>query len=315
MVKRSQKTNKKTNVHDNFFKKEIESNRDFSLCIFRKVFDPPTFRLFDWGTLKSEATAYIDHKSRPKMADFVFSVNVKGSGKKTDIMLLLEHKTGKGGDLLQQLLEYQTAIYSTRKNPIVPVLVYQGPEKKWQGPLNFQDSLVGMIPTVRKRLGGVILNFNCRFLNLREIGTWEKRDLTVNPILYIMANIWKMDVKGKLFDEFSKHCRKVKEGKTQKILLDKGLAYLHRFDEKKFSWEWLERMEKRNFGTGESVMTMKEIFLKKGLEKGEKKGEKKKQKEIALLMLEKGESVAKICEYTGLTEKQIDALKPGKKAA
>ena len=137
MVKRSQKTNKKTNIHDNFFKKEIESNRDFSLCIFRKVFDPPTFRLFDWKTLKSEATAYIDHKSRPKMADFVFSVNLKGSGKKTDIVLLLEHKTGKGGDLLQQLLEYQTAIYSTRKNPIIPILVYQGPEKKWQSPLNF----------------------------------------------------------------------------------------------------------------------------------------------------------------------------------
>ena len=134
MAKRTQKTNKKPNVHDNFFKKEIESNKDFSLCIFRKVFDPPAFRLFDWGTLKSAATAYIDDKSRPKVADFVFSVKLKGSGKETDIVLLLEHKTGKerkSGDLLQQLLEYQTAIYSTRKNPIIPILVYQGPEKKW----------------------------------------------------------------------------------------------------------------------------------------------------------------------------------------
>ena len=36
----------------------------------------------------------------------------------------------------------------------------------------------------------------------------------------------------------------------------------------------VEEMKKRNFGTGESVMSMKEIFL----EKGEKKGEKKKRK-------------------------------------
>ena len=161
-----------------------------------------------------------------------------------------------------------------------------------------------MTPTVRKRLGGDILNFNCRFLNLQEIGTWEKRDLTVNPILYIMANIWRMDVKGKIFDEFSKHCMKVKEGKTQKILVDKGMAYLNRFNEKKFSWEWLDKMEKRNFGTGESVMSMKEIFLEKGLEKGEKKG----REAVAIQMLEKDMDIATICECTGLTENQVNAL-------
>ena len=53
---------------------------------------------------------------------------------------------------------------------------------------------------------------------------------------------------------------------------------------------------------------------KEGIAIGEKKGitmgEEKKQKEIALQMLAKGLATELICELTGLTPKQVNALKP-----
>ena len=56
---------------------------------------------------------------------------------------------------------------------------------------------------------------------------------------------------------------------------------------------------------------------KKGREEGEKKGreegEKKGKREVALQMLGKGLDIATICECTGLTEKEVEALKPRKK--
>ena len=315
---------KNSHAHDNFFKQEIESNPDFTLYIFRKVFTPATLRLFNWKTLKSEATAYIDQKSRPKMADFVFSIKPKGSSKTTDIVILLEHKTGQSGDVLQQLLEYQTAIYARRKNPIVPVLVYQGPDKRWRGGLQFQDSLEGMSKSIRNRLGGSILNFTCHFLNMQEITTWSKKDLTINPLLYIMVNVWRLDAKGKVYEEFIEHCKKVKDGETRAILLDKGAAYIHRFDPKKYTPEWVDKIERKNISEGdrEMKMRMSEILAEKAAKKAarqaarqaKKEGREEGREEVALQMLAEGMNIATICKCTGLTEEQVKELEPEKVA-
>ena len=307
---------KNANVHDNFFKQEIESDRDFTLYIFRKVFTPATFRLFDWKTLKSEATAYIDPKSRPKMADFVFSVRLKGSRKNASIVFLLEHKTGRPRNFLQQMHEYQAAIYAKRKTPILPILIYQGPDKRWRGGLQFQDSLEDMTKTVRQRFRRDVLNFNCRFLNMQDISTWSKKDLKINPILYMMTNIWRLDARGKIYGKFAELCKKVKDGETRAILMDKIWAYIHRFNPKKYTPAWLDKMEEKYFDKGdrEMKMRMSEIMAEKAERKGEKRGREEGRQEIALQMLEEGESIAKICKYTGLTEEQVQALVPEKVA-
>ena len=49
--------------------------------------------------------------------------------------------------------------------------------------------------------------------------------------------------------------------------------------------------------------------MKKGMEKGMEKGRKERDKEIALQMLEKGLDASTVAECTGLTKKQINALK------
>ena len=49
--------------------------------------------------------------------------------------------------------------------------------------------------------------------------------------------------------------------------------------------------------------------MKKGMEKGRKEGREEGKREIALQMLAEGESITKICKYTGLTKKQVNGLK------
>ena len=49
--------------------------------------------------------------------------------------------------------------------------------------------------------------------------------------------------------------------------------------------------------------------MEKGMKKGMEKGRKERDKEIALQMLAEGESITKICKYTGLTKKQVNSLK------
>ena len=51
-----------------------------------------------------------------------------------------------------------------------------------------------------------------------------------------------------------------------------------------------------------------------GQQMAREEGREERNKEIALQMLEKGEGIAKICEYTGLSEKQVKELMPQKAA-
>ena len=60
-----------TNLHDVFFK-EIYSQKEYSLDIFKLIFTPAQFKIFDWRTLKSEVTVSIDEEWNEKRADLVF---------------------------------------------------------------------------------------------------------------------------------------------------------------------------------------------------------------------------------------------------
>ncbi len=57
------------------------------------------------------------------------------------------------------------------------------------------------------------------------------------------------------------------------------------------------------------ILNIKNTAFEKGIEKGIEKGALNKAKMIALEMIKDGETVEKIIKYTGLTQKEIDALK------
>ena len=40
--------------------------------------------------------------------------------------------------------------------------------KKWKSPLQFQDAMKELPPSMREKYGGALQNFNCQLLNLRD---------------------------------------------------------------------------------------------------------------------------------------------------
>ena len=96
------------------------------------------------------------------------------------------------------------------------------------------------------------------------------------------------------------------------------MEYANRHDSKKFSWKKIREIESKVMNEGERIMPLMQSTLELERERGEKEGERKgkreRDREIALQMLEDGLPVDAICKYTGLTEKQINALN-SKKAA
>ena len=96
---------------------------------------------------------------------------------------------------------------------------------------------------------------------------------------------------------------------------EKGMEYANRHDSKKFSWKKIREIESKVMKPGERIMPLMQSTLELERERGQKEGKKERDKEIALQMLEKGMDIVTICECTGLSEKQVNALKPKKEAA
>ena len=138
---------------------------------------------------------------------------------------------------------------------------------------------------------------------------WKGEDLTAGPIFYIMAQIRRMSIRT--LEEFARLCEGVKNRRIQQILVNEGSDYLNLCDPKKFSWDRIREVLTGTLSEGETIMKRMTFSQERAKEEGWEEG----REAVALLMLEKGEGIAKICEYTGLTEKQVRALLPKEQEA
>ena len=183
----------KKKLHDKLFR-DIFSEADYCLDIFRLVLRSSEFELLDWATLRTEATVTVGKDWKDRLTDLTFSVKIKRTKNEARIIFLLEHKSYQDPNLLIQVLEYQTEHYRKFGNaPVIPVLFYHGKNKRWNSPLNFQDSLKGLTPSIKKAFGQHIIDFNCKLLNLHDINfsRGKAKSLSISPVLFIMANIWQ----------------------------------------------------------------------------------------------------------------------------
>ena len=157
--KTKKKKNSKKAIHDYLFQ-DVYSQKEYSLDLFRLVFTAQEFCLFNWKTLKTELTTFIDSEWKQKRMDVAFSVQVKSNKQKAKIILLLEHKSFQKPDVLKQLLDYQSRIYFRHDGPVIPIIIYHGEKKKWDVPLSFHDSLKGLTPTLKKYFGEKYFKFS-----------------------------------------------------------------------------------------------------------------------------------------------------------
>ena len=154
-------------IHDIFFR-DIYSHKKFCPDILQLVLTERELQLLDLNTLNLEVNTIVN-KGQEKRMDLTLSVNLKGSEKKARILFLIEHKSYRDSDLLKQVLQYQTAIYNQTRDPVIPIVVYHGKERKYRGALIFHNYLNNFSTSMRQQFGENVLNFTCRFLNIQEL--------------------------------------------------------------------------------------------------------------------------------------------------
>ena len=298
-------------LHDHLFR-DIYSRTRYCLDIFRLIFTPPQFALFDWKTLKSEMNTFIDRELRERRTDLLFSVCLAGSAQRIGLLFLLEHKSRHDLEIHRQFLGYQTDIYMHWNFPVLPILVYQGEAMEWRLPLDFQGFLQGFDGELKRLFGENVLNFRYKLLNLRKLDIKKQaRGLTSRPILFILQNIWNLDEKvvKELFSLSQKASLK-----DRKLFMDRATDYIRQYDPK-FSWKLLREIEKTVTTKEEYIMPLqssldsaREEGLRQGIKQGMQQGMQQRDKEVIGNMLKQRLDISFISKVTGLSKAEIVKL-------
>ena len=305
------KNKKRDSIHDKFVK-EILSQKSRRAALLKLALPDSLYPLFNWKTLRTQATTFVTKDGREIRTDACLSAQVKESEKEARILFLIEHKAQKNPmQTLLQLLDYQNTIYQKGESPILPIVIYHGKTRTYKGPLVFQGFLEGYPEAIKKELEGFVLNFGCILLNIHDLAIGEDpKTLPLEPTLFVMKHIFHLDqdVVGKFFT-LGRHLS-LKERREQR---EKAADYIRQFDPG-FTWETLEAIERKaQSNEEERIMSALKSSLEEareeGMEKGAKKGRLETLKQIALKMLEKGESLHTIKKWTGLPHKEIEKLK------
>ncbi len=331
MKKELMKKSKKF-LHDHLFK-EVYSKPRHCVDILKLVLSKKEMALFDWNTLKTEATTFIDKSASEKRMDLLVSALLKGSRKPAKVLFLMEHKSQQDPELLRKFLIYQTGIYKDVKDPVLPIFINQSPHKTWKGPVDFHGFLNNFEAELKKHFKENVLNFRPRVLNIQALDIDRKaKGLTTRPILYILKNIWNLNEK-KLRELFT-----ISRGLSQKereALIMLAVDYVRRYDQS-FTWNIIQEIESKTVGKGELIMTPllqssldeareegmsvgmrkgrlagKKEGMSAGMEKGRQEGRQERDKEVILNMLKEKANLAFISKVTGLSVKKLKKLKNG----
>ena len=289
--------------HDRIVRK-VFSMEKYALDLFRLIFLPDEFMLFDWTTLTGEMNNLIGPDGKEVRCDLVFSVRlVENPSEEVKVVLLIEHKSYQDAHLFKQLLNYQASIYHNMDHGVIlPILIYHGEKKDWGGPLNFQDSRQNIPQKFLAKFKNNILNFKVKLLNLQLLDIARQAgDLTTRPILFILQHGRQIN------EEVVVNCyamgRELKE-EDRTFLLGEASLYMNE-QNLAFDRARLEEIGREVLRGDEIMPTLREEFMKEGLEQGKKEG----LKSTALRMLKDGLDMETIRKYTGLLEREIRELK------
>ena len=316
----------KISLHDHLFK-EVYSQPRYCLDIFKLIFSKEEMALFDWTSLRTEATTFIDEEFKEKRMDLLLSSGLKDSKERARILFLLEHKSWNDPELMRQFLKYQVDIYLKTRDPMIPVLVNQSSSRIWKGPLDFQGFLRNFDGRLQRLFKDNVMNFKPRILNIQDLDMEKSvKGLTTHLILHIFKEIRHLDA-SKMRELFT-ISRSLGE-KDREALVLRAVDYVRRYDPN-FTWNIIQEIENQTIKKGEAVMTPllqssldearmegmqkgvqkgMQKGVQKGMQKGVQKGRMEGRQEVVSNMLKNHLDTSLICKVTGLSEEEIQKLK------
>ena len=302
---------------------EVYSKERYVLDLFRLVLTSEEFDLFDWKTLQSKVTVFVDKVFREQRADVIFSVKMKDSDEIVEIIFLFEHKSYNDSDIFLQLLKYQASIYEKdskdvksgkRKAPsiVIPVLVYSG-KSAWNLPLSFHDYLNFKSLELKKAFGENVLNYKYRLLNLNDLGMAElsSKDLLSGTILFILRSVWNLD--EQVIRDLFKLSNKLANKEDRIFLMERAVDCV-RLCDPSFTWNILQEIEEKNVSEEKRTMPALQMMRdrirqearQEGLQKGLQEGLQEGLQKVAVNLLKTTNmDIQAISKATGLSEKEV----------
>ncbi|MCP5050396.1 MAG: Rpn family recombination-promoting nuclease/putative transposase [bacterium] len=304
------------NPHNSIFEKTF-SNVENVRTFLKKELPASVHRHLDFRKIVIEPTGYISARLRPFRSDIVIQVGLKGKSKKQEyvrIYILFEHKSSPEKDVLVQVLNYmvlewQKDIEAKKQlKVIIPFIFYHG-RKKW----NIPSSFLGQFD-VHNDLKEFMMDYRYIFFNTgdHDFNTGENRDLKENVFLFtslmLMKNAFNnnMDV----VDEIIKFWGEKGIADTDKLIMI-SLTYISEIRD--IPLERLKAiLEESKLGGGDIMPSLAQRLRDEGKEiwkkEGKQEARQETKQEIAIAMLNDGDSIKKIIRCTGLTEKEVKDL-------
>ena len=198
--------NQGTNPHNNFFIRIFGGVDNFTRLLKLALGDHA--ERFDFTSLSFGPNTSITIDDREIRSDINAYVTHKETGKKTGIFFLVEHKAQKRpAAVLLQILGYLAAMLHQQQKDkgegrpleaIMPILVYNGKTKTYDGPKEFKELYV--VEKIFQDLGIPILNFGHLLLNVHDPKLKNAdQDHFFDLVFFAMRKIF--DFKGKDRDE------------------------------------------------------------------------------------------------------------------
>ena len=221
--------NKAVNVHDAFFKRQMDI-RQHAAEMIRTTLPKPIVEKLDFTSLKNLNTSFTDGKVGNYRADAVYECRY-GEDEWVTVTLLFEHKSYVEKYPHLQLLQYMCGIWEKdRQNnlplrPILPILFYHGqPEWPYR---KFEEYFEG--GKVSPELLPYLPLYEYAFFNLQALGDdWiqdEIRDPFLRMALSLMRNIRSPRLLDKL-EGFFRDLEILMEEENAHGKIDDNILYL-----------------------------------------------------------------------------------------
>ncbi len=315
--------------HDENFKHNF-SRLDVARDFLKYNLPKKVLARIDLSTLQAEPNEFLPSKYREKRkADLLFSVQDK-NGEKMYAFLHLEAQIKHEGDMAIRVWEYHVAIarehvrrYKARKIPLILTFVLYNGKQEWTSAKSIAELFENFDLYVDVSLRSPFL------LSLKEkdINQLKKQGLSAAPQLIMQAKAKGefCSVLGQLIPLLKKHNQLDDENVNYMASNDghgegKFLENFSKFDQETANYyknmfeagiqrEAAKRVRKEVRKV--KIENLKEVRKaeKRSLQLGKVEGKVERNREIAIQMLSKGESIDKIILYTGLSLKEIEKLK------
>ena len=345
--------NRKT--HDSLFRGTYQ-DKFYVLDLFQIILTKKEYNLFDWNTLQTELTTYFNKNWKEESSDLVFSVSLKkeecadkknkGSQRnqkkqtrkeakvkgynRVRFIFLFEHKSYRDPNVIFQLLQYQYHIYMKKERiPVIPIIFYHGKEE-WNISCEFKEFLLFdghkfYRDQCHSLLKGM-LNFKCRFLNLRTTNIeYLPKTMTTRSILFFLKYIGK--IKENFDVKYVEKCFKLSKHLTleqRREIMKECYGYILRFIPH-LKTSLVEDIGKKVFKSGGDSVGAFKLYVEEQKGKAEKRGEKrgikkgreegreegheegreKTLQEIVFKMFKRDVDIEVICQVTGLSRDQV----------